>query len=217
MEITALLDCSKQFDCKGAHMKKISKDQILDTTIEIIRYKKNLDDVNLRGIAREIGCAHTNIYNYFSSYTDLLWAANERLEKKLIVLLKKKLSGDMEYEKKVEEVFETIAGIYLDNEGWFRFIWLYHIGDIRPESHIDSTNEVVEDLIEILEGISEVLWNIKLPREKFFGIIHTIHCYIIGEITNYISERRIIEDRGKLKEHIAVRSKEMLSLYVKEE
>ena len=48
------------------------------TTLELIAEEGGSLSVNLRAISRRMGCAHTNVYNYFASYGDLLWAAFRR-------------------------------------------------------------------------------------------------------------------------------------------
>ncbi len=43
--------------------KKITKEQIISTALDLMRDKNELRTVNMREIARTLGCAHTNIYN----------------------------------------------------------------------------------------------------------------------------------------------------------
>ena len=52
-----------------------SAEQIVDHALALIAEKGTSRDVNLREISRRVGCAHTNIYNYFASLQDLLRAA----------------------------------------------------------------------------------------------------------------------------------------------
>ena len=59
--------------------KGITKEQVVETTLKLIKDSENIRSVNLRGVAREIGCAHTNLYNYFSSFDELLWCAHIRI------------------------------------------------------------------------------------------------------------------------------------------
>ena len=54
-------------------------DRFVDTTLELIAEQGGSQGVNLREVARRIGCAHTNVYNYFDSYDDLLWSAFRRV------------------------------------------------------------------------------------------------------------------------------------------
>ena len=56
--------------------KPISREQIIDSALELLRNRRDVQSLNLREIARALGCAHTNLYNYFSSYPQLLWEAH---------------------------------------------------------------------------------------------------------------------------------------------
>ena len=56
----------------------MTADRFIDETLELIAEKGGSQEVNLREIARRIGCAHTNAYNYFVSFDELLWAAFRR-------------------------------------------------------------------------------------------------------------------------------------------
>lgn len=54
-------------------------ERFIDTTLELIAEKGGSQGVNLREVARRMGCAHTNVYNYFDSFDDLLWSAFRRV------------------------------------------------------------------------------------------------------------------------------------------
>ena len=198
-------------------MKKISKEDIINTTIEIIKDSNGLQNINLRKIAKKLGCAHTNIYNYFPSYTDLLWEVHSELNRKIVnhiinevQLLKNPLD-------KIQCFFKSITDMYMDNTEWFRFIWLYHIGDKRPENHVSSTNGIVEELVSHIFEIVKLSVNDKISHQDVFYALHNTHCYMIGEITNFISKRRIIENEIELKEYLIKQSLKIFTFYLKEE
>ena len=54
---------------------KISKELIVETALALINEEGSSSKVNLREIARRLGCAHTNIYNYYPSLDELLGRA----------------------------------------------------------------------------------------------------------------------------------------------
>lgn len=58
--------------------KRITADRFVIETLELISERGGSHDVNLREVSRRIGCAHTNAYNYFASFEDLMWAAFRR-------------------------------------------------------------------------------------------------------------------------------------------
>jgi AcrR family transcriptional regulator len=182
--------------------KKISREQIVSTTLELVRHKNDLRELNLREIARTIGCAHTNIYNYFSSYTDLLWATHATLGDILLRTINRKLSETLESRQKFKCFFEVFVEFYLSNKGWFRLAWLEYFGGTRPESHVEITSKIVGELIRHLIAIWDDMYKVKHSEENMFRVLHNTHCYIIGEVSNFISGRAIIKDEDELKHYM---------------
>jgi AcrR family transcriptional regulator len=182
--------------------KKISKEQIVNVTLELIRNKNDLRELNLREIARTIGCAHTNIYNYFPSYTDLLWETHATLGDIFVRTINRKLSETLDSRQKLKCFFETCIEFYLSNKGWFRLAWLEYIGGNRPESHVEITSKVVDELIHHLIAIWNDVYNVKHSEGNIFRVLHNTHCYIIGEVSNFISGRATIKDEDELKDYM---------------
>lgn len=180
--------------------KNISKEQIIDITLELMREKENLKELNLRTIARTLGCAHTNLYNYFSSYTDLLWHAHVVLQEKCEAILEQELQKADSSEQKLYYFFKTFVDFYLDNKGWFRFMWLEYIGDDRPEYNVIATKKATAYLKGCVSYLWKEYYQKTLDEEKIMSALHTVHCYIIGEVSNYFAGRLFIADKNKLKE-----------------
>lgn len=199
------------------NMKNISKEQILDASIELMKDSDNLQNLNLRKIAKNLGCSHTNIYNYFSSYTDLLWEAHSELNRRIVDSIIDKVENTNTSEEKLNCMFSSIANEYLSNTGWFRFIWMYYIGDERPEKHVKEIDEIVKNLVTCGMKIAEDLWKIKKSENEVFNALHNSHCYMIGEITNFISKRRIIENEIELKRYLIEQAIKIFTFYIKEE
>ncbi len=62
----------------------------------------------------------------------------------------------------------------MDNKGWFRLVWHESIEGDRRERDIETTKRV----------------------------LHNTHCYIVGEISNYLLGRGLIENDSELKAYI---------------
>jgi AcrR family transcriptional regulator len=54
-------------------------ERFVEMTLALIAENGGSQDVNLREISRRVGCAHTNLYNYYPTYQDLLWEAFRRV------------------------------------------------------------------------------------------------------------------------------------------
>jgi AcrR family transcriptional regulator len=62
-------------DDQKTGMKKspITEERIIETALALILSEGGIQGLNLRRIARELRCAHTNLYNYFPDMDSLLW------------------------------------------------------------------------------------------------------------------------------------------------
>lgn len=190
--------------------KKITKEQIISTALDLMRDKNELRTVNMREIARTLGCAHTNIYNYFPSYTDLLWETHTAILEVFMNTLEEKLLAVTTAEIRLRYFFDTFVQMYLDNQGWFRLLWLEYIGVDRPSSNIETTTKVHLALNHIIINIWSEL-NSFVPDDAIVNrVVHNTHCYIIGEVSNYISGRGLIENEVELREYIL---KEAINLF----
>ncbi|MGC6173653.1 TetR/AcrR family transcriptional regulator [Lacrimispora sp. 38-1] len=183
--------------------KSISKDQIIETALDLMKDRSDIRSINLREIARALGCAHTNLYNYFPSFNDLLWEAHIVIQKKIISELYVRLANMQDQSNKLQCFFSTLADQYLEHRGWFRLAWLDYIDDVRPDNDIIATEEAVSSMVEVLKNIWEDSCHEVVDREKIYWVLHNVHCYIIGEVSNYFNGRRLISDEEELKNHIA--------------
>lgn len=197
--------------------KAISKEQIICTALDLLRDKQDLKDLNLREIARTLGCAHTNLYNYFPSYTELLWSAHAALQNVMMTMLEENLSSAATAERKLKCIFDTVVQIYLDNTGWFRLSWLEYLGDERPEFDVVATSAAREQLNGYVMDIWEELSRSRTDGKKVRETVHIAHCYIIGEVSNYISGRRLIEDKAEFISCVVNQAIRILTMCLREE
>ncbi len=197
--------------------KSITREQITETALTLLKDKSNIRDVNLRQIARVLGCAHTNLYNYFPSYNDLLWEAHMEIENRFIHKVSLELECLQEDKQKLKQFFFSMVEFYLDNRGWFRLAWLDYIDDDRPEKDKITTDSVVNTMVEMLEKIWFSTHENAPDRKRIFCILHDVHCYIIGEVSNYINDRGLIQDTQLLKRHITETAVTFFTLALKEE
>ncbi|MPW24304.1 TetR/AcrR family transcriptional regulator [Alkalibaculum sp. M08DMB] len=195
--------------------KSITREQIIETALDLMRDKKDLRSLNLREIARTLGCAHTNIYNYFSSYTDLLWETHTALQEVFMQSLRENLSAATTADIKLRHFFNMFLQIYIVNKGWFRLAWLEYIGDIRPESNKIAIQNTRLELNQYVIDIWEEITGITPQTDMVDRVLHNTHCYIIGEVSNYISGRGLIEDETELKNYIVSQAIYIFSLYMR--
>lgn len=197
--------------------KKITKDQIISTALDLMRNRNELRTVNMREVARTLGCAHTNIYNYFPSYTDMLWETHTAILEVFMDTLREKISTATTAEMKLRYFFDTFVQMYLDNKGWFRLVWLEYIGDDRPQSNREATTKVHLELNHIIVSIWRELDGFAPDDTVVNRVVHNTHCYMIGEVSNYISGRGLIENEAELREYIVKESINMMTCCMRKE
>ena len=197
--------------------KSITKEQIIKTTLDLLKDESDIRNVNLRRIARVMGCAHTNLYNYFPSFNELLWEAHIEIENKFVGQISLNIDSAENYNVRLYQFYFALSGLYLDNKGWFRLLWMDYIDDKRPEKDIIATENAVDVMIEILKDICACICPEVSEREKMHDILHDVHCYIVGEVSNFINGRGLIQDKKLLREHIAETSATFFMLRLKME
>ena len=197
--------------------KPITKEQIINRTLELLQNRRDVQNLNMREIARDLGCAHTNLYNYFSSYTELLWEAHATCMEKMLEQIFMSVNTELAPECKLQAFFGAVVRVYLVNTGWFRLVWLEYLGEQQPESNMlavaaarGQMNGMVAQIWQGLSGRSPV-------ATKLEETVHFVHCYIVGEISNYISGRRLIKEEEEFCHSVVRQAVQSTMLLLKEE
>ena len=180
--------------------KNINKDQIIETALQLMKDKKDLRSLNLREIARSLGCAHTNIYNYFPSYEDLLWEVHITLKDIFFYLITDDMKKANNPKERLQCFFASFVNMYLDNTGWFRLAWQEYIGDTIPERNILHEEKISNKIGVYVYQICMDSHGDFISRKRCEKSLHIAHCYIIGEISGYISNANY--DTETIKEKI---------------
>lgn len=171
---------------------KITKELIIEKTLELIKENEGSIHVNLRKIAKELGCNHTNIYNYFSSREDLL------LHTMIDLINQIRKSGIIkDNTSSAENIIKTytkyIISFAVNNSGWYKFIWFENFN----KSDLDKfLGEYVRPEFIMKEPLEAMLPN--LSQNEIRHILMLMHGYIHGEISKYICSRSTIESEEDL-------------------
>ena len=190
--------------------KNISKDQIIDVTLELINAKQSIADVNLRNIARILGCAHTNIYNYFNDFNDVLWQSVEAALLRFLDYVTHDLDEIHDNNLKLEQFFLKILDFYLQNKGYFKLIWFEQIKGARPQ----HTHDTVVQGVNVLTDIVYELYKDTITKEQAHYILHNVHCYLHGEFSIFIAGRGLIQEEEDFKIYVVKECKKMINLLV---
>ena len=112
----------------------INKEAVVETAVRMIDENKGLRNVTLRVIAKEMGCAHTNLYNYFDNLDEIYWEALGSVLAKMIAYSIKDTDRQKDPGEKIFETISNIIDFSFDHEGWYRLIWFEPLsGEPSPE------------------------------------------------------------------------------------
>ncbi|HEX2926084.1 MAG TPA: TetR/AcrR family transcriptional regulator [Ruminiclostridium sp.] len=177
------------------------KDKLIETTCEMIAENNGASNINMRAVARRAGCAHTNVYSYFTSFNDLLYAAMLRTLEKLVIFTQANVGARASTKEHFPKFIYAQIDFAIQYPGLFRFIWL------------EALTEPVPDIIkafgcELKNRFAELVYNCsdgKLTRKQALEYSVIVHSYMHGEICKMISGRdnvNFCESRENIKANI---------------
>lgn len=160
--------------------------RFVDATVELIEQEGGSTDVNLRQVAQRVGCAHTNAYNYFADFDDLLWAAFRRGLARYGEHLAHDLDEDLEPAVYLERLVTNLARFPQDNVGLYRFIASEPIDlDRTPEDILIEVSAMKQWLFDVFAA----LYAPELSADDAERISNIVLAYIDGETLNLINGR----------------------------
>jgi len=157
------------------HKKNISRENIIKTTLDMVQRKNGIQDINLRKIARELNCAHTNLYNYFPNFNDLLWNAMFKATE---------IMGDFIFEKaSIESLIDRYIEYAHHNRGLYKLIWYEDLGEIpdRLKDKVSSPGRKTINMLKKTTDFSET------ALEKR---VNNAMSYVHGELSFLLFGRR---------------------------
>lgn len=185
--------------------------RLIEATLALIEEQGSSLDVNLRQVSRRVGCAHTNAYNYFTSYDDLLWAAFRKALVHYGEFLIHDLSPDLPPDAYLRRVLTNLATYPVERPGLYRFV---------ASDPID-VDEIPEDILVSVGGMKQWLFGVlgavyapSLSDESAERISNIVLAYIDGETLNLINGRVVPgEDvRGRVVENAELMIRELTGL-----
>jgi AcrR family transcriptional regulator len=181
--------------------------QFIKECLRLIEEKGGIKGVNMRTIARNIGCAHTNAYNYFSSLEDLLSHAVMEALQYYIDFSKQHLDPQGKPIKQLETIFENQIDFAIKHKGLYRFIWVDELeGDQAPEL-LEFTKIPGKELVKALQAIAGNSFSLK----RMEMVKDVLHGYLHGEICKLLFRPVLIVDLNQRKKQIVNNIKMLFS------
>jgi len=178
-------------------MSNDMKEKFIETTIELINEKQSSREVNLRSVARKIGCSHQNLYNYFKNYDALLWECMLPSIKRLCAFSAKAIENVDEKEDKIRFFFSSQIEFALENPGIYSLIWLDKLQGEPPVEIAEKLGFASKEFITNINHFTSY----SLDEKDLQKISDILHSYIHGIICKLISNRvDIMENENYIKE-----------------
>ena len=135
--------------------------------------------LNLRAVAREVGCAHTNLYNYVSSYPELLWWTVRAALGRLMELTEGAGTPDG------TDLIDGYVRFAVAHPAWYRLIWIDALeGDPPPEvaAYLAVPQQAFLAWMARRTGGTA-------GDEGFLRDVSLVHGYLHGELAAFVAGR----------------------------
>lgn len=183
------------------------KEKFIEGTLKLILEYGGITKVNLRMVSKQIGCAHTNAYNYFSNWEELIFEAYDHA----IVLYGLYVSYDLNVEQSqliFIKFIERIIDFAFNYPGYYRFIGSDDLETSRlPEKTIVKVVSLRDYFIDVLN----YTFNDAVDNERTAHIASIVMAYLDGELFNIINKRAFPE--ADAKQRIIKNVVEMIWIY----
>lgn len=178
------------------------KDKLIEITCAMVEKNGSSHGINMRAVAREAGCAHTNIYNYFGSFSDLLYAAILRTMEKMVRFTQEQVGGIANSEADFSKFIDAQIDFAIEHPGLFRFMWQETIQGEIPESIKEFAGMLKNRFAELVY----ICAGGKLTADEAMKASIILHGYLYGDISKMISGRELDmktdENRERIKGNV---------------
>jgi AcrR family transcriptional regulator len=175
---------NRETHVSDAEPTRSTADLLVEHTVGLITEKGGSLGVNMREVARRAGFAHTNVYNYFPRFDDLLWEAFRRVLREYGDHLEQGLASGLPAREYLSRLIGNIVSFPLEHPGRYRFIGSDPIGPDFPEDILETVTVMKEWLFEAFRACAP---GIEAPVAD--EACNIIYAYIDGETFNVINAR----------------------------
>lgn len=181
-----------------------TSEKFIEAMLETISEKGGLSGVNLRMVAKKVGCAHTNAYNYFDGYEGLIFAAYDKALDLYGVAVIEGLDEIESAGAYFIRFIQNIIDFALNNPGFYRFIG----SDDFPIQKLGL--QTIQKAIDLKKFFLDAFYSVTghmIDREESDIDANILMSYLDGELYNIINMRafpdenvaeRIIENTIRL-------------------
>ena len=166
-----------------------TKERFVEETLVLITEQGGSQGINLRQVARRVGCHHTNAYNYFADYDELLWEATRRALLRYAEHLVVGLDDSMPQLDYFRQLVTSLASFPQDNPGLHRFLGAEPIpGGIIPDDVLDTVGRIKTWLFAAFTAVS----GSRIDPAEAEDFCNITFGYIEGESIDLINGRVVL-------------------------
>jgi AcrR family transcriptional regulator len=187
--------------------KEIDKAGVIATAKRLMK-KEGPSQVSFRSVARELGCAHTNLYNYFPNAETLIYESGESILQDMALAAREGLDSATSTQARLERFYSNTLQLYLDHPGWFHLIWSYPPRSERASESEARINGAIQRFVETTRENLKYCTNYMDAH----NLLHTVHAYLLGELSIYFGGRSLFKDRKALESYVVQRCVELTQL-----
>ena len=159
-----------------------------EAALDLIRKRGGSTGVTLREVSKRLGFAHTNAYNYFTDFQDLLWAALRIALVDYSVAIIEGMHAELCPAAYVERLFANYVGYGSKDPGAYRFI---SSDPLDPEQIPDDIIHAVIDLKTFFVDVVAMVCGDAVSRSEVENIASIIISYLDGEALALINGRSL--------------------------
>jgi AcrR family transcriptional regulator len=167
------------------HHHKPTAERFIEEMLTLIEEKGGSRDVNLREVSRRVGCAHTNLYNYFTGFDNLTWAAFLRTLHRYEAALSDGIDVSLPPSARLRRLITNLVAFPQEHPGLYRFIGSDPIDlDAMPDTIADTVVAMKQRLVAAFASCAPSID--PAAAEEACTIVYA---YIDGETLNLINGR----------------------------
>lgn len=169
----------------GVRTSTPTGERFVEVTLALIAETGGSQDVNLREISRRVGCAHTNLYNYYPTFQDLLWEAFRRALVQYGEFVVVDLDDSLGRDEYLSRLITNLATYPEQHPGLYRFV------ASDPINIEELPGDILEAVAQMKGWLTETIATVSgaATVEASQSASDIVLSYIDGETLNLINGR----------------------------
>lgn len=162
--------------------ERLSRRSFILAGLELLEQEHSLRSLNLRKIAKRVGCAHTNVYNYVGSFEELLWLLLDEAIRILLSYGQIQDPNDRYVTSPGRDLIDAYITFAIEHPALYHLIWDDLLQGAAP-AEVQATMEAPGRLFR------EYLENLLGEQDEIAYAARIIMCYLHGELSIFVSGR----------------------------